>query len=602
MSAAHRQFGLHRTDPRITAWLGLTLLSLGVSLAGPAVGQTPEPAAEAGAAAEVAEIPYDEFDRGTPRGSAVGYLEAARADDYERAARYLDLRRIEPGQRASRGPKLARELKLVLDRQLWVPVDDLSDRAAGFREDGLPQDTDRIGDISAQSGTVHVDLNRVSREDGTPIWLFSAEVLARVPALYEEFGYGPLEQYLPKVFFETRVLEVLLWQWAALIALLFVAWLLSYGLAAAVVGVLRPIVARTETDIDDRLFESTLPPLRLVSAVFVFWAGTLPLGLNVPAREFLSAAERALVLVAVTWLVIRLVNLVAEIIEQRLEAQGQEQAVPLVAPGRKAVKAAIYLITFVAILDNFGFNVTALVAGLGVGGIAVALAAQKSLENLFGGIMLYADRPIRVGDFCKFAGQVGTVEDIGLRSTRIRTLDRTVVTVPNAEFSNLHIENYAKRDFIRFYTVLGLRYETSAEQLRHVLVEIRKLLYAHPKISSDPARVRLVNFGAYSLDLEVFAYATTSDWAEFVGIREDLMLRIMDLVDASGTGFAFPSQTLYLGKDDGIDGERASAAEAEVKAWRERSELLLPDFPESAIRDLEGQHPWPPEGSPAKRP
>ncbi len=601
MSAAHRHLGLHRRPRFVSVLLGLALLVLGGFPSGEAAAQEAEPAAEAAAPSQVEEVPYDEFDRGTPRGSAVGYLEAARADDYERAARYLDLRRIDPGQRATRGPRLARELKLVLDRELWVPVDELSERAEGFQSDGLPKDTDRIGDIASESGTVHVDLKRVPRGDGTLVWLFSDEVLARVPALYEEFGHGPLEQYLPKVFFETRVLEVLLWQWAALIVLLFVAWLLSYAVAAAVVGVLRPVVARTETDIDDRLFESTLPPLRLVAAVFVFWAGTLPLGLNVPAREFLSAAERALVLVAITWLVIRLVNLVAEIVEKRLEAQGQEEAVPLVAPGRKAVKAAIYLITFVAILDNFGFNVTALVAGLGVGGIAVALAAQKSLENLFGGIMLYADRPIRVGDFCKFAGQVGTVEDIGMRSTRIRTLDRTVVTVPNAEFSNLHIENYAMRDFIRFYTVLGLRYETSAEQLRHVLVEIRKLLYAHPKVSKDPARVRFISFGAYSLDVEVFAYVTTSDWAEFVGIREDLMLRIMDLVDASGSGFAFPSQTLYLGKDDGLDGERATAAEAEVRAWREREELLLPDFPDATIRELEGQHPWPPEGAPAKR-
>ena len=251
-------------------------------------------------------------------------------------------------------------------------------------------------------------------------------------------------------------------------------------------------------------------------------------------------------------------------------------------------------------LDNFGFNVTALVAGLGVGGIAVALAAQKSIENLFGGIMLYADRPVRVGDYCGFGGRTGVVEEIGMRSTRIRTLDRTVLTVPNAEFSSLQIENFAKRDFIRLSTTLGLRYETTPDQLRHVLIELRRLLYGHPMVSNDPARVRFTGFGAFSLDLEITAYVTTSDWAEFLGVREDLYLQMMDLVEASGTGFAFPSQTLYLGKDEGLDAERGRAAAAEVEAWRERHELFLPDFSDDEIKRLEGKHLWPPSGGPTQ--
>jgi MscS family membrane protein len=549
--------------------------------------------------AEAPETVRDELDRGTPRGAAVGYLTACRNGDYARAARYLDLRRLDPGVRDDRGPKLAHELKVVLDRTLWVPVDELSDHPEGATDDGLAAGVDRIGTIEARNGSVDVDLRRVRREGG-PIWLISASTVSRVPALYEEFGYGPLERWLPQVFFEVRVLEVLLWQWVALLAITFAAWLLSYAAAAGVVAVLRPITARTETDVDDRLFDTTVPPLRLLIALFLFWVGSQTLGLAVPVEVFLSETVRSLVLVAITWLVMRLVNVVADLIERRLEARGQEAAVPLVTPGRKAVKAVIFLIAFVAVLDNFGFNVTALVAGLGVGGVAVALAAQKSIENLFGGVMLYADRPVRVGQFCRFGDKIGTVEEIGMRSTRVRTLDRTVVTVPNAEFSALQIENFARRDFIRLYTVLGLRYETTPEQLRHVLVEIRRLLYAHPMVSNDPARIRFVGFGAYSLDLEIFAYVTTSDWNEFLGVREDIFLSIMDLVDASGTGFAFPSQTLYLGKDGGLDDERARAAEEEVKAWRERGALFLPDFSDSEIERVGDQRPWPPDGAPGQ--
>jgi MscS family membrane protein len=248
-------------------------------------------------------------------------------------------------------------------------------------------------------------------------------------------------------------------------------------------------------------------------------------------------------------------------------------------------------------LDIFGFNVTALVAGLGIGGLAFALAAQKTIENLFGGVTLLADRPIVVGDFCRFGDKIGTVEEIGLRSTRIRTLDRTVVTVPNAQFSDLQLENFAKRDVIRLYAVLGVRYETTPDQLRFVLAELRSMLLAHPKVSPDPARVRFVGFGAYSLDLELFAYVYTADWNEFLTIREDIFLRIMDIVESAGSGFAFPSQTTYLGRDDGLDEEKTREAQTRVETWRKENRLPFPDFDPEEKQRVRDTLAFPPEGS-----
>jgi MscS family membrane protein len=238
------------------------------------------------------------------------------------------------------------------------------------------------------------------------------------------------------------------------------------------------------------------------------------------------------------------------------------------------------------------------VAGLGVGGIAVALAAQKSLENLFGGISLFADRPVRVGDFFRYGAEVGTVEEIGLRSTRIRTLDRTVVAIPNAEFSNLRLENFAKRDRMRLWTMIGVRYETTPDQLRFLLARLREILWAHPRITDDPARVRFVGFGRHSLDLEVFAYANTDDWGEFLGIREDIYLRFMDAVKEAGTGFAFPSTTTYVGRDDGLGAEETRRAEARVAEWREKGELPFPHFPEDFREEKWNTGDWPPPGSP----
>jgi len=161
----------------------------------------------------------------------------------------------------------------------------------------------------------------------------------------------------------------------------------------------------------------------------------------------------------------------------------------------------------------------------------------------------------------------------------VRTLDHTVITIPNATFSNIEIDNITARERIRLRTLITVRYETSPDQLRYILVEIRKLLYSHERVIPDTPRVRFINFGAYSLDIEVLAYVNTTDWSEFLGIREDIFLRIMDIIEASGTGFAFPSQTLYMGKDDGLNAERVQEVTAEVGRWREHNEVFLPNFP-----------------------
>ena len=243
-------------------------------------------------------------------------------------------------------------------------------------------------------------------------------------------------------------------------------------------------------------------------------------------------------IVSVTWLVIRFVDIGTLVMRQRLLRRDQEGLVPVLVPAQRIVKALLFAFGALAVLANAGVNVTAAMAGLGVGGIAVALAAQKTIENLFGGMTLFADKPVRVGDFFRFGDQVGTVEQIGLRSTRVRTLDRTVLTVPNAEFSNLHLENFATRDRIRLHTILGVRYETSSEQLRYLLARLRELLLEHPRITEDPARVRFVGFGAYSLDLEIFAYVDTPDWNEFLQVREDIFLQIIDIVNESGSAWS----------------------------------------------------------------
>jgi MscS family membrane protein len=244
-----------------------------------------------------------------------------------------------------------------------------------------------------------------------------------------------------------------------------------------------------------------------------------------------------------------------------------------------------------------GINLTAVVAGLGVGGIAVAFAAQKTIENFFGGVFLVWDKPIRLGDFCRTAEHVGTVEHIGLRSTLIRTLNRTVVSIPNGQLSTVSIENFALRDRFLFKHTLNLRYETTADQLRYLLAQIRELLYQHPRVDSTTARIRFVAFGQSSLDAEIFAYVLEKDYETFLAVQEDLLLRIMDLVESSGSGFAFPSQTLYMSKDEGLDAEKSRRAAETVRRWRDEGELPFPDHTPALVSHLDSTLDYPPKGS-----
>ena len=208
----------------------------------------------------------------------------------------------------------------------------------------------------------------------------------------------------------------------------------------------------------------------------------------------------------------------------------------------RILKLAILVFALTALLGAWGYNTSTILAGLGVGGIAIALAAQKTIENLFGGVAIISDRPVKVGDYCKFGTGAGTVEDIGLRSTRIRTTNRTLVTVPNGAFSAMTLENFSQVDKTLFHITLNLLHDTTPEQVRAVLESVGETLRNHPKIEEGPMPVRFVGVGSYSLDLEVFVYVLTTDGDEFLKIQQELLLTILDKVTAAGTALALPTQ------------------------------------------------------------
>jgi len=538
----------------------------------PAPPPAPPPGPEAPPEPPHPPAPEDDFLRGTPRSALRGFLDAAREGDFERAAAYLDLRSLPAAQREERGPELARRLFVVLEQTLWLDPDALSEDPRGRPDDALPNGRDLVGTVDGPRGEIPIYLQRVPREgDGVPIWQIARATVARIPDLYQQHGYTQLEERLPPWLLATTVLGLSLWSWGALFALALLA-VAGSGVAVRLFALLlRPIASRTVTDVDERLVDATENPLRMMASIGLFWAGTYLVTLSLPVRHALRTLEGALLVVAVAWFAVRLVNLFTLVAIRRLERHELASALGAVPIAQKVVKALIVVIAVVALFDGLGFDVTAALAGLGVGGIAVALAAQKTLENLFGGLTLFADRPVAVGDFCRFGDRTGIVEEIGVRSTRVRTLDRTIVTVPNADFSSLQIENFNARDRTWYHPMLGLRYETTPQQLRRVMSEVTRILREHPKVDPASARVRFIGFGQYSLDLEVFAYVGTGNFDEFLEIAEELNLRILDAVAASGTGFAFPTQRLYIGPD-----ARAARAAAGAAAGSDGSDAGRP--------------------------
>jgi MscS family membrane protein len=541
------------------------------------------------------KAPVDELNRGAPRTSIEGFLVASRAGDWERAAKYLDLRQLPQREVEQKGPRLAKQLKIVLDRSLWIDLDALSDLSEGYTTDGLPLGRDLVGQIETpDGGTVQVLMQRVPRGDGVSIWKISSATVARIPRLWEYFGSSPMWEWFPPALLDTKVAGLSLAAWIVLMVIIGVSALAGF----LATGAMLLVLSRWSSRFGGLLHRFVTGPVRLMIAVLVFSAIRGEFSTSLAFQGIFGALENTLLILSVAWILLRLVDVGGQAMADRLLRRGQVQGIALIPGAARGAKVVLVACAGVFMMQTFGYEVTALMAGLGIGGVAIALAAQRSLENLIGGVTIYADQPLRVGDFCRFGDRVGTIEAVGLRSTRVRTLDRTIVSIPNADFSDRELENFSVRDKIWFHPRIGLRYETSPDQIRYILVEVRKMLYAHPRVDPDPARIRFVGFGAYSLDLEIFAYVKTTDYGEYLEVAEDLNLRIMDIVAEAGSSFAFPSQTTYVENGAGLNEERARRAEGRVHEWRERNELFLPGFPRAKIQELENSLDYPPNGSP----
>jgi MscS family membrane protein len=382
------------------------------------------------------------------------------------------------------------------------------------------------------------------------------------------------------------------WEWLALMC----AVLIAAVAAGAIVRMLGFIAGRLSTPADGWVMVLAPALIMLVVQGLKRFTET-ELHISGDVQTVVKTTTEVIFILLVIWFILKLCAVVAESVIASPRMRERSLDASLLRISVRVVALLIGGWILVVSVRNLGADLVPLLAGLGVGGLAVALAAQKTLANFIGSLILFANKPVKPGDFCRYGDQIGTVEHIGLLSTRIRSLERTIITVPNAAFSEMQLDNFAMRDRRLLRTVLQLRYETSSDQMRYVLAKLRELLLSHPKVTPDPARVRLVSYGAYSIDIEVFAYLLCQDQDTFLAIQEDVLLRMRTIIEGAGTGFAFPSQTAYLSRDKGLDPSQAEQAETKVEQWRLTGKLPFPEFGDEERERMADTLDYPPKGS-----
>jgi MscS family membrane protein len=538
------------------------------------------------------DLPGVAADRSTPRRAILGITAALHANEFALAAQGLDMRYLPDDILPEDGPKLIKQLDYVFNRHLWVDMASLSDDPDGYGNDGLPDYRDLLGAIKTSKDEIAFYLQRIPDGQGGREWKISNATVAQIPLLWREFGHSDFAEELSQLLPHFTYADIDNWQWAYLLS--FVAGLLVVASGLFwFMGRLDP----TGSNYKITGFRHLLTgPLGLFVYIMLLREFMLDLGLSVKARTIFESL--LLIHLAYIFLALGIIDLIAAQVRRRMIKNHKAEAVVIVRPVSVVVKTISVALIAIMGLDNAGYNVTTILAGLGVGSVAVALAAQKTLENLIGALTIYIARPFQPGDFCRIDGQLGVIEDIGLRSTQLRTMDRTVVDIPNGSLSSTNVENFTRRDGIRFLRLIAVRFTTSPDQMRYLLADVRKILHAHSMVTRDTVSVRLYNISEYAFVLRLDCRFNTTSYQSYLAIAEDLYLRIIDAVRDSGAEFALPSQRVTMDEPLLSDSARRSEVEALVSQWREQNTLPYPDWSEEYIDKINDTLEYPPSGTP----
>ena len=526
----------------------LALLLLAGALARPAAAAAQQPDADAPAR------PTDIEATDSPRAAMRQFLDAAEQEDWALAAGMLQ----RSARTAGRSQESAERVYRFIRRRVLVDLDSISPLSEGDVADGVAQ-ADRVGRMFLGVGRYArpIELARVPGPRGTR-WLITTRTLATADSVYDTLDRSWARGRLPSPLLREGPFGVARWKWFVGLLGVPLVWLVTMGLASLLRRAALAVARRTKATWDDQFVERMRGPFRLFVGSAL--AAALPLALELDAAT-VSLSFRILrgsALVALFWGLLRLISVAQDHLTSQAWGGDQTSARTVVPLLGRTLKVVLGLAALLAGISEFGYPVGTVLAGLGLGGLVLALAAQKTVENLFGSLSLAADRVFRVGDWVKVDGIEGSVERIGLRSTHLRTNDRTLIKIPNGKLADARVESFGERDRIRFHMTLHLDRATSAGQLRQVLANTESLLHAHPRVWPEGASVKFVALAPQSLDVSVNAWLVTTVSAEFDVMRQELLLGILDVVERAGARLAVPMQVLRV-EGNTIPPERVGA-------------------------------------------
>lgn len=442
----------------------------------------------------------------------------------------------------------ARQLKQVLDaRGLLVDFEQVPDN---------PAYTDSLS--GRQQYTLFSALPNVYLVHDGDRWRFSRSTVEAIPDLYGNTFSVLVDVVVDELpdYMHDEWLGLQVWQYVALFLWLLIGLVLRKLFEFFFENYARRFVGRTATQWDDLLIQETEKPLSFLFMMLFFWATFNNLMLSVNTNYYLSNILEVAVLASFVWLFYNLTNVLAQYLQElttRTDSKLDDQLVPLI---RKTLKVFVVVIGIIFIMQNNGINVTSLLAGLGLGGLAIALAAKDTLANFFGSITIFTDQPFQVGDLIKTSNTEGVVEEVGFRSTRLRTLYDSVTSVPNSILANTEIDNLGKRRRRRLNTTLNLTYDTTPEQMEAFVEGIKAIIRASEHINQENYEVHFNGYGAHSLDVMVYLFFEVTDWSRQLQLQHNFLLEVMRLADEVGVAFAFPTQTLHV---ESFHGEKPRA-------------------------------------------
>jgi MscS family membrane protein len=514
-----------------------------------------------------ASTPPDPLNRETPRGCILGFIRAAGEDSFKIAAQYF-----QPAQTRHRvaedDEELAEQLFGILSLKFNGPLDTISNDPNGRTDDGLPSEQEKIGGSKGFGEDFAIYLVRIEDEQGRKLWYISRKTLDQVPHAYDSLQFPAIESHIPKALKETRFLAMPLWQWIAIVLFAPVALLLGRIVTYASQALLRAWRKRKGLKVAPvRPFFKPDPITFALAILGHFWFVNY-IGTSILYRLYYRRVVLILFAVAFYWILTLVTEFIARRISQSLSSRGMLAERSIVSLVRRSLEVTIFLFVALTVLKTLGADVSTALAGVGITGLALGLGAQKTFENVFGGVSILFDKVIVVGDVCKINNQVGTVEDIGLRSTRLRTGERTLLSIPNGTMATSTIENFKFRDKFQCQQLMRLRYDLSPDHVRYVLEQVRELLQQNPKVEESSARVRFIRFAENALEIEVYCYILETDYGEYLATQEKLFLSIMDCLENAGAVVAYTGQTTIVNKDAWVDPEKAKAAKAAMEKVR----------------------------------